>query len=45
MPEGCVDPGTLRSGSAEQGTDGWDSKTREAVGAARAWEKPYGVVR
>ena len=41
--EGCAGPkgrpGTLRSRSAEQGTDGQDGKSGEAVGAARARER------
>lgn len=32
----CRDP---ERGRAEQGMDGWDGKTREAVGAARARER------
>lgn len=45
----CRDPERRRM--CEQGMDGGDGKSREAVGAARArerqsrWERPYGVGR
>lgn len=43
MSKGCAgpkgQPGTPRSRSVEQGTDGWDGNPGEAVGAARARER------